>query len=335
MLYLLVGIDTEGDNQWSPEARANQRFENIYALPSLHALFRRHGVRPTYLITWPVAKDPRSADVLRGFLEEGHSEIGAHHHAWETPPCTADDIARHPYALSLPEAQFTAQVETLSEAIREAVGQRPWSYRSGRFGFSVQHVPILERAGYRVESSVAPLFYEAHKQGPDFVEAPNTPYFLSYDDATAAGTSNLLEVPVSAALHRRMPAWLQHQWARAPWNYTVKRVLRKAGLARMMWLRPSYSSFDDMCMLARRLNADHVPVLNVIFHSSEIIVGGSPYNRTEQELAAFLDRLERFCAFATGELGAVPVTFSEFRALYCGAQSAPSVPATTPAASQP
>jgi hypothetical protein len=38
---LLVGIDTEGDNQWDAAARANQTFENIYALPRLHALFAR------------------------------------------------------------------------------------------------------------------------------------------------------------------------------------------------------------------------------------------------------------------------------------------------------
>jgi len=64
MLSLLVGIDTEGDNQWDLNARLHQRFENIYALPRLHAIFRKHGVRPTYLITWPVARDPRSAAVL-------------------------------------------------------------------------------------------------------------------------------------------------------------------------------------------------------------------------------------------------------------------------------
>ena len=91
-MYLLAGIDTEGDNQWDPAARANQAFENIYALPRLHALFARHAVRPTYVITYPVASDPRSGDVLRGLLAGGDCEIGAHHHAWETPPCTAEDI---------------------------------------------------------------------------------------------------------------------------------------------------------------------------------------------------------------------------------------------------
>src|SRR5260221_8044918 len=101
-MHLLVGIDTEGDNQWDAAARADQRFENIYALPRLHALFARHGVRPSYVITYPVAADPRSADVLRALKAGGDRENGAHHPAWETPPCTADDRQPHPYAAHPP-----------------------------------------------------------------------------------------------------------------------------------------------------------------------------------------------------------------------------------------
>jgi hypothetical protein len=124
-------------------------------------------------------------------------------------------------------------------------------------------------------------------------------------------------VPVSAALNRWLPKRLQYAYARAPRPYTTKRVLRVLGLLRLRWLRPSYSSLDDMRALARDLARAHEPVLNLLFHSSEAIVGGSPYNRTEGELDAFCDRLERFLAFATKEIGARPVTFSEFRARYC------------------
>ena len=313
MPHLLVGIDTEGDNQWSAEARANQTFENIYALGTLHALFARHGVRPTYVITHPVATDPRSAEVLRGLLARGDCEIGAHHHAWETPPCTDEDVRRHPYASNLPLRQFETQLAVLTDAVDEAVGERPVSYRSGRFGFSAAHVAALEKMGYQVESSVAPLFYEAHKNGPDFVEAPLRPYFLAYDSATKPGTSNVLEVPCSAALNRKLPKSVQHFYARAPKNYTTKRILRKLGVAHVRWLRPSYSSLDDMIGLARDLADAREPVLNLLFHSSEAIVGGSPYNRTESELAAFCDRLERFFEYAVGTLKATPATFSEFR----------------------
>lgn len=322
-LSLLVGIDTESDNQWDAAARERPRFENIYALPKLHAALQRHGVRPTYLITYPVATDRRSADVLRQLSREGDCEIGAHHHAWETPPCFPEDARRHMYALQLPIDRFEAQLTHLVDAVASASGRRPAAYRSGRFGFSPMHVSSLERAGFRIESSIAPLFYEAHKGGPDFVDAPLRPYFLSYDDAVKPGTSDLLELPLSVALNRRLPRTFERLYARAPKPYTTKRILRRLGLLKIVWLRPSYSSLEDMTRLARVIEASGVPLLNVLFHSSEAIVGGSPYNRTEAELQAFMDRLERFLAFATGELGAQPTTFSEFKARWC----APDVPA--------
>jgi peptidoglycan/xylan/chitin deacetylase (PgdA/CDA1 family) len=315
-MHLLVGIDTEGDNQWDAAARVNQRFENIYALPRLHAVFARHNVRPTYVITYPVATDERSAEVLRMLVAGGDCEIGAHHHAWETPPCTAEDVRKHPYASTLPRLQFEAQLESLTGAIERAIGRRPVSYRSGRFGFSADHVPALERNGYKVESSVAPLFYESHKGGPEFVEAPLRPYFLAYDSATRPGSSQILEVPVSAALNRRLPKALQYAYARLPSPYTSKRILRALRLLRLRWLRPSYSSLEDMTGLARDLARWNEPVLNLLFHSSEAIVGGSPYNRTQAELDGFFDRLNRFLSFATRDLRAVPATFAEFRSAY-------------------
>jgi hypothetical protein len=314
---LLVGIDTESDNQWDAGARARPRFENIYALERLHRFFEEHGVRPTYLITYPVARDARSKDVVRTVIERGNAEIGAHHHVWETPPCAPEDAARHPYALSLPLDRVDAQLEALTAAVESAAGVRPVSYRSGRFGFSAAHVSSLERLGYLVESSVAPLFYEAHKGGPDFVDAPLTPYFLAYDSPTRPGTSGLLELPISCALSRRVPAVVERLYARAPRPYETRRLLRLLRIAEVRWLRPSYSSAEAMIALARGLVSRGVPILNVIFHSSEAIAGGSPYNRTPAELDAFFDRLGRFLQFATRDLGATALTFGEFRARFC------------------
>ena len=58
--------------------------------------------RPDNVVTYPVVRDGRSVETLRKLRAGGDCEIGAHHHAWETPPCTSDDVRRHPYALSLP-----------------------------------------------------------------------------------------------------------------------------------------------------------------------------------------------------------------------------------------
>ncbi len=118
---------------------------------------------------------------------------------------------------------------------------------------------------------------------------------------------------MSAALNRRVPAIVKRWYGRAPWSYQTKRALRLLRIAHVQWLRPSYSSVSDMVGLARRLADRGVPILNLLFHSSEAIVGGSPYNRTAAELDAFFDRLGRVLDYATRELGAVPLTFREFR----------------------
>jgi hypothetical protein len=312
MPYLTIGIDTESDNQWSTDSRLKPTYENIYALPHLDELFQKCGVRPTYLITHPVATEPRSAETIRRLADRESSEIGAHHHVWETPPCKPDEARGLPYALQISLDRFSQQLAALTEAIGTTAGYAPVSYRSGRYGFDASHTAVLEKAGYLIDTSVHPLLYEAHRGGPDFVDAPLTPYWLSYDSAVRPGDSALLEVPISAALNRSLPQWMVRAYGRAPMPYHTKRILRLARIVKTCWLRPSYSSLEDMKQLARRMVDADAPVLNLMFHSSEAIVGGSPYNRNQAELAAFLKRLIGFLEFATNELGAQPVTFREF-----------------------
>ena len=289
-MHLLVGIDTEGDNQWDAAARANQTFENIYALPRLHALFARHGVRPTYVITYPVATDARSAEVLRALQDGGDCEIGAHHHAWETPPCTAEDVRRHPYASTLPRRQFEAQLDVADrrDRARRRAAPRLVSLRPVRF-LRRRTSPALERLGYRVESSVAPLFYEAHKGGPGFRRGAALAVLprlrqrrRGRDERRARGPGLGGAEPPPAAAGCSMPTRARravHDQARAA---------GAAALLRMRWLRPSYSSLEDMVGARPRPRRRDEPVLNLLFHSSEAIVGGSPYNRTRRGARRFL-----------------------------------------------
>jgi hypothetical protein len=102
----------------------------------------------------------------------------------------------------------------------------------------------------------------------------------------------------------------------------TKRVLRWLRVAHVRWLRPSYSSAEDMITLARQVVDRGAPILNLLFHSSEAIVGASPYNRTEAELQGFFDRLSKVLTYATRELGAEAMTFAEFRRCFAGAPAA-------------
>ena len=79
MTRVLLGIDTEADDQWSAAGRDKLTLRNIAELPRLQKLCDQYGVRPTYLITYEVATDPESRSILRGLAKEGRCEIGSHH----------------------------------------------------------------------------------------------------------------------------------------------------------------------------------------------------------------------------------------------------------------
>ena len=127
-------------------------------------------------------------------------------------------------------------------AVRGAAGGADRGHRSrrrasgrsrtgpGASGSTPRHVAALERAGLpgRVERRAA-LLRSAQGRTRFRRGARSRPYFLSYDSAVRPGTSRLLEVPCSAMLHRDVPDRLAWAYARAPFPYTTKRVLRKLG----------------------------------------------------------------------------------------------------------
>jgi peptidoglycan/xylan/chitin deacetylase (PgdA/CDA1 family) len=307
---ILLGVDTEADNQWVASAREkeNIRVDNVHELPRLQELCDRYGVRPTYLCTYEMAKDDRARRVLRELSSTGRCEIATHHHPWTTPPL----VEGHLYPLNLSHQQFREQLLTLTDAVSEIAGEPPVSYRSGRNGFAAWQVEFLEEAGYLVDSSVDPFFNERRKGGPSFAGAPSTPYFLSREDPRRAGDSGLLEIPITSALDRSWPTWLTTAYADVSRAYTFRRALRLLRIARPIWLRPSYSKPSDMILLASRLLVSRAPTANIIFHSSELLAGASPYNQTPADVASFLKNLEILIAFLAAH-GAKGRTFREFR----------------------
>ena len=56
---LVVSIDTEEDN-WQP-VRTEATVDNIRELPRLHRALERVGVRPTYFVSYQVARRPWAA----------------------------------------------------------------------------------------------------------------------------------------------------------------------------------------------------------------------------------------------------------------------------------
>ena len=307
---LLVGIDTEADDQWSEKGRRELRVDNAARLPALQSLFDEFGVRPTYLVTHEMATRPESAGVLRDLAASGRCEIGAHLHPWTSPPFRPEDTAGHTYPMNLPDDILSRQLDELTETLERSLGVRPTTYRAGRNGVDGRTLRVLERLGYTVDTSVDPLFNERRKGGPAFPGAPLRPYRPDYADVTRPGAARILEVPISAATAPSLPKALERLYAALPpipWRGALKRL----GL-RPVWLRPSYTSVPEMLSFATRLAASGTPCLNVIFHSSELLPGGSPYNPDAASVGRFEAALRRLLEHATSRLGAVGRTYAEF-----------------------
>lgn len=306
--FFMVGVDTEADDQWTLEGRKRLSVENARALPRLQTLCDAYGVRPSYLVTHEMATREPARSILRDLSATGRCEIGAHLHPWSSPPYREEDLAgRYPSELELP--QLESQLRDLTAAIESSVGVRPVSYRAGRHGFDSRSLRILEELQYRVDTSVDPLFNETRKGGPSFAGAPVSPYWPGHADVRTEGASSVLEIPVSAATAPALPKSLERLYASLPaipWRGYLKRL----GL-RPVWLRPSYSSVEDAKGLASALVARGVPTLNMLFHSSELVPLGSPYNRTGADVDLFFERLERVFEHIMKRLEARGVTYRE------------------------
>jgi len=317
MVSLLVTVDVECDMpKWVVEARTTLR--NLRGIPRFAALCERMGVRPTYLVTYPVATRPEGA--LFGDLHAGGGcEIGAHLHPWTTPPFEANESrleAIHPSRL--PASAMEAKLSVLTDAIEKRTGARPRSYRAGRFGLNGAGLQALERLGYRVDTSVTPLTDWRDEGGIDWRDAPDVPYFPDRQQPHRRGASPVLEVPVTAGWNRPLPACLGRWIAKAPRTLRLRGILDNpwAPVAKLYWLYPAQATDDEMCRLADVIVERGHPCLNVFFHSSELWPGESPYCRTEADVDRYLAVLERFFAYAINTLGAAPRTLSELCAHY-------------------
>jgi peptidoglycan/xylan/chitin deacetylase (PgdA/CDA1 family) len=320
--HLVVTIDTEADDLWSRPRRYTCR--NVRRVPRLHRLLERYGVRPTYLVSHEIVEDAEAVGILRD-LKDG-AEIGTHLHPFSTPPeyqVTGDDRYTQPYAFEYPLEITAKKLLHLTQAIEAALGRRPRSIRWGRWGFNASLVPLLEEHGYRVDTTVTPGVTWPGRSGrggggPSFASAGCAPYLLGRKDVCRPGPGPVLEVPVTIT-------------SRGGWAARLDRALGRARLGRLgrwlgtapRWLRPfpwmTGAGLLDVCREASRAGCQ---VFNLMLHSSELLPGGSPYRKSEEDVARLFESLETWLAGMRRE-GIEPATLSELGALPSVAERSP------------
>lgn len=310
----LVVIDTEEEFDWSaPFGRDNISVSAIAELPTVQRMFESLGVRPTYVVDYPVANNPMSAAVMRSFAQAGTAEIGAHLHPWVTPPFPPEDgrgISSHDsYAGNLSAELELQKLTQLKQAIEANIGVAPVTYKAGRYGVAPRTIAALRSLGFRCDTSSTPSFDWSGDGGPNFRGYPNFPYWI-------AGSSAFLEIPTTGG-------WcgpLRHfgeRYLHVVDNSRDRRVrylrglLRRSGLAACPMLSPEGFKLGELTRLTRQLLHDGHEVFSLSFHSPSVSRGHTSFIRTAEEQAQFIERVRGYLTWFRDEIGGCFMTASE------------------------
>jgi hypothetical protein len=179
------------------------------------------------------------------------------------------------------------------------LGYQPTSFRAGRFGAGNNTIVLLEELGYLVDSSVTPgIDWNLPEGRANFLKAREQPYFPDKNNILKTGNSNILEVPISIInpYFRKLFYSIIQLKSLSLINIGIN------FLSPVRWLRPSCQSANEMLSVIkdylRRYGNNNPIVLNMMFHSMEIISNASPYTKTEEECLVFLEKMEtvfQFC----------------------------------------
>lgn len=311
---LLVVIDTEEEFDWSkPFDRRNTSVTHMRSIDALQAVFDARGIRPVYAVDHPIATQRDSIEPLRAIHASGRCEIGAHLHPWVTPPFDEVVSARNSYPGNLPPELERAKLVELTRAIETNLGVRPRAYKAGRYGFGPHTAGTLLELGYEVDLSPCPPFDFGDDDGPDWSAFPLAPFW----HREPGEARNLLSVATTGA-YVGFASGLGHplyrlassralRFARLPGIFSRLRAMER------LHLSPEGYAPEHHRALTRALLERGVRVFTFALHSPSVVVGHTPYVRTETERVAFLDACKRYFDFFLDELGGMNVTAGELR----------------------
>ena len=310
---LVVVVDTEAEFDW--EARGPRRAGGVSSVrcqDRAQRIFERFGVRPTFVLDYPVSSTPEAFEFIRDLYRGGACEIGAHLQPWDNPPLIEQITDENSYPGNLPFDLEREKLRQLTACIETNIGVRPRIYKAGRYGVGRVTAKVLAELGYEIDVSVVPGTDLSYKFGPDFSHCRASPYWFGDDPA-------LLEIPLSIG-YTGLLADTGHIAYTLTMSERLKAlhvpgVLARLGLVERITLTPEGVSFDEQSRLTRALLRKGCRVFSFTYHSPSLAPGNTPYVRSERDLCDFLGRIERYLRFFMEEVGGRPATPFEVKNL--------------------
>jgi hypothetical protein len=325
----MVVVDTEEEFDWSrPHSRAEVGVSHIRHQDRGQRIFDKFGLRPTYVVDFPVASQEQAFPLLRDWRQAERCQIGAHLHPWVNPPFDEDVSARNSYPGNLPAHLEQEKLARLTDVIERNFGARPRVYRAGRYGVGQATADILAGLGYEIDLSVMPRTDFRHDGGPDFTEYSEEPYWFGPN-------GGLLEIPATAVWYGSFSGYGK---AIQPIVMTdvgmrlhLPGILARLGLFERIRLTPEGVSYNELKRLTDAMLAAGKRLFSFSYHSPSLVPGNTPYVRTEAELQRFLGVIERYCEYFFGACGGVPTTPDAVRSLLLDQHAARAPVALSPA----
>ena len=286
-----VFVDTEEEFDWSqPRSRSSTSTSAMRHLPEFQTLMDAHGVVPTYLVDYPIVDNPASIDVLQTMISGGNCRIGTQLHPWVNPPFEEEIVTHNSFAGNLPIELERAKLLALTDKIEAAVNVRPTVYRAGRYGVGPNTSRLLVEAGYKVDTSVRPLFDYSAEGGPNFLRHIARPYWAGPD-------ASLLELPLSVTYTgtlRRYGRWLSSDRTK-----NIRRIggMSRSGMLSRVALTPEAMPIDDVKRGIEAMIRDGHQFLSFSFHSPSLAPGHTPYVRTSADLTNFYGWWDKLFGF--------------------------------------
>ncbi len=299
---LYVVVETEAEFDWNKGFdRSLTSVSAMRQQDTVQRMFDAWGVRPVYVVDYAVASQPEGYGPLREIQDRHGCVIGAHMHAWITPPFEETVSEYNSFGGNLPRDLEERKLRALVGAIEQNFGITPLFFRAGRYGVGPNTMDLLARLGFRVDLSLLPHADLRARGGPDFRFAECVPY------STAGGQLHCVpmtrgQIGALAPMPPRLQGLLQHRIAS---RLRLQGIVSRLKLANTVTLTPEGVSAAEQIQLIDAMLQRGCRTFALHYHSPRL-AKQTPYVRTEADLAAFIGRIEAVCRHFFDVRGGLP-----------------------------
>jgi hypothetical protein len=273
----IITVDTEEEFDWNaPFQRSGYGTGHIAYISRFQQMCEGFGIKPIYLIDYPIACDPDAIALFRQWIDADTCEIGAQLHPWVNPPHVEDVNVHNSYACNLPKELERQKLEMLFAQIEKAFGVKPVIYRAGRYGAGPETISVLEELGVKIDTSVRTLFDYSEHQGPDYMYSSLIPYWLI--------DNKVMELPLTTVFAGILRFGGRTFFSQIFPSPASRLLLSRLGLLERIALTPEGIP-QEKAIEAIDISLDlGLPVLNLSFHSPSLAPGHTPYVRNDADL---------------------------------------------------